>query len=792
MTASNSPKILLRWRDPGTGRDRELSLTLPIAIGKAATHLPAELDGSTAFPLVLDDPQVSRFHAAIAWRGGQIVLEDRGSTNGTYVNGARVSQQHLQSGDRVRVGSHDFEVSLPGQPPLAPQASIPTAMATTSTPMPTVGAGMERGGGSGSPALRLRWEDPTTGEARLVECQLPIVLGRDPASMPDAVAGLPVAKIVFDSLQVSRYHAAIALQNGQIWLSDRNSTGGTYVNGRRERSCPLRMGDMVGIGPYAIAIAPALQPTVLPVTILPTVPSTIALEADPNAPPPATNDPIAAIVQAKQVSVQQLHATGAHVCETTYAAIGGGLGSYIWADCLRVCGVAVDRIVAIGLEPVPYARYQRLCQNSQIPPHERLRSNSDSCPDNLWGWPSYALREAWRELQAGQLGTAARILWQVFAEPTFAETYTPRSGNVFAAIDREAQRIGWNRMFRYGRVRAIRQTDDGRYAIAYTMGRGERAFVVAPYVHLAVGYAAIQFLPELQDYRTRTGDRQSVVNAYEAHEHVYQHLERQGGTVMLRGRGIVASRIVQRLAEVRRCNSNVGLLHLMRSPRSQGNRFGRAQRRVEHHYEFQPFNWPKACWGGDLRALLERSDPHKRKELLADWGGTTTANRRDWRRIVDEGIRAGWYQITFGEVVSVEKQGNKTLTCVRTQGVRGELRLEADFIIDATGLDAKVEANPLLADLVSCYDLPLNVLGRLQVANDFEVTGLRNGQGRVYAAGAVTLGGPHAAVDSFLGLQYAALRSVDSLAAARAPQVRYLNGLASLQQWWKWAMGVAP
>ncbi|HEY9614206.1 MAG TPA: hypothetical protein V6C93_33005, partial [Allocoleopsis sp.] len=67
----------------------------------------------------------------------------------------------------------------------------------------------------------------------------------------------------------------------------------------------------------------------------------------------------------------------------------------------------------------------------------------------------------------------------------------------------------------------------------------------------ATGYPAIKFLPDLQAYREKTQDFKSVVNAYEPHDHVYQYLEQYGGTVMIRGRGIVASRIVQRVYEAR-------------------------------------------------------------------------------------------------------------------------------------------------------------------------------------------------------------------------------------------------
>jgi pSer/pThr/pTyr-binding forkhead associated (FHA) protein len=354
--------------------------------------------------------------------------------------------------------------------------------------------------------------------------------------------------------------------------------------------------------------------------------------------------------QAQQVSVQDLHATGLPVAEAVYGTVGAGLGSYILIDYLRIFGVPARKILAIGLEAIPYARYQRLCLNSQIPPHERLRSNSDSCPDNLWGWPSYALREAWHDFGKGKMSQALKYLWQVFAEPTFAETYTPRAGNVFDSIDREVKRIGWEQIYRYGRVLAIRKTNDQRYAIAYSLGGGRRAFMVCNYLHLAIGYAALKFLDDLQEYRASTGDFRSVVNAYEQHDHVYEQLERSGGTVIIRGRGIVASRIVQRIYEARKKNSQIMLVHLMRSPKSQGNKYGSAQRPVEHHYEFQPFNWPKACWGGDLREVLESADAEKRKELIADWGGTTTADRGDWKMIVDMGIQQGWYQIRFGKV----------------------------------------------------------------------------------------------------------------------------------------------
>jgi sulfite reductase (NADPH) flavoprotein alpha-component len=62
--------------------------------------------------VVLDDPDVSRRHARLEIVDNQLVLTDLGSTNGTYVNDARVTRQVLVSGDRMRVGRFELTWAL--------------------------------------------------------------------------------------------------------------------------------------------------------------------------------------------------------------------------------------------------------------------------------------------------------------------------------------------------------------------------------------------------------------------------------------------------------------------------------------------------------------------------------------------------------------------------------------------------------------------------------------------------------------------------------------------------------
>ena len=57
--------------------------------------------------IVINDAEVSRKHARLFVQGDQYILEDLGSTNGTFVNGARIASPHvLESGDNVQMGEN--------------------------------------------------------------------------------------------------------------------------------------------------------------------------------------------------------------------------------------------------------------------------------------------------------------------------------------------------------------------------------------------------------------------------------------------------------------------------------------------------------------------------------------------------------------------------------------------------------------------------------------------------------------------------------------------------------------
>ena len=60
---------------------------------------------SSASDVTLDDASASRNHAELRRRGGKTVLVDLDSTNGTLVNGKRVREAPLRTGDRITIGT---------------------------------------------------------------------------------------------------------------------------------------------------------------------------------------------------------------------------------------------------------------------------------------------------------------------------------------------------------------------------------------------------------------------------------------------------------------------------------------------------------------------------------------------------------------------------------------------------------------------------------------------------------------------------------------------------------------
>ena len=79
------------------------------------------------------DPSVSSRHAEVILRGEEILIRDIGSTNGTFINNDKITEQILKPGQTLRFGQVELKiddgkpVTVPSGAPAAPLPTPPPA-----------------------------------------------------------------------------------------------------------------------------------------------------------------------------------------------------------------------------------------------------------------------------------------------------------------------------------------------------------------------------------------------------------------------------------------------------------------------------------------------------------------------------------------------------------------------------------------------------------------------------------------------------------------------------------------
>lgn len=478
-------------------------------------------------------------------------------------------------------------------------------------------------------------------------------------------------------------------------------------------------------------------------------------------------------------SDETVRAAGLTVRDAPLLSIGGGLASFALVDRLRICGVEPAEIRVVSPLGEPYENLRNLMFRSQIVENEPLRSDSMSRIDNIWGFPGYAL-------EAALAHRSLRPLWNVLTEPVLTEFFNPTPEQVFRGIDREAARIGWHSMLVPGHVELVRKREGGGYLSLVRPADGTARFAYrSDYLHVATGYPGVRYLPQVSEYRAEHRDYLKVVNAYERHEHVYQILRRRPGTVVVRGAGITAARILQRLFDDReRFGKDTRVIQLMRTYVEDSKGPWWFRRPGGEGWRYQAFTAPKAAAGGQLRHRLLRLDDARRVDFVRSITVTTSPRRRRWRRQLEHARRDGCYEARHADIKELAPaSGGGVNVLLDSEVASGSAPLEADFVIDCTGLAPELNGSPLLSDLLATGARG-NALGGLDAGPHLEVAGMASEPGQMYASGVIARGGSLVQVDSFWGFSHAAVLICDDLAGRGfCAGLGWRNSVAS---WLKW------
>jgi pSer/pThr/pTyr-binding forkhead associated (FHA) protein len=200
--------------------------------------------------LSLDDPMASRKHAAISMDRGYYQITDSGSTNGTFVNGVKVTGScRIKEKDRIQLGASVFEVKK-----LTYCGGMP-AQAAVALPAQAVAPPVQQ------PALIEIRADARASETSKFSILFSLVEPKEPASKELHVIGptIKIGKLESSHLRinhesVSRMHAVIELLDGKCTMIDLGSTRGSFVNGERIPKRDLQKGDTVQFGDVILKV----------------------------------------------------------------------------------------------------------------------------------------------------------------------------------------------------------------------------------------------------------------------------------------------------------------------------------------------------------------------------------------------------------------------------------------------------------------------------------------------------------------------------------------------------------
>ncbi|MGR8011344.1 FHA domain-containing protein [Streptomyces hypolithicus] len=234
--------------------------------------------------MVVEDARVSWRHATVSWGGSSWVIEDHGSTNGSYVQGQRIQRTEIGPGSVVHLGNATDGPRLSlsgvgtagvadGQGAMAQQHSAPQYQAAPQhqpapqqAPRQAAQQAWQQAPHQPQAAQHPHAQHPQAHHPQVPHQGVPVAAepqpgygDRSPTTFHQVALGRVMRigralenELVVSDLQVSRLHAEFtATPDGRFEIRDLGSHNGTYVNGQpipKSSTALLGPSDIVGVG----------------------------------------------------------------------------------------------------------------------------------------------------------------------------------------------------------------------------------------------------------------------------------------------------------------------------------------------------------------------------------------------------------------------------------------------------------------------------------------------------------------------------------------------------------------
>ena len=157
--------------------------------------------------IVISNPNVSSKHAKFIIKDNSITLKDTNSTNGTYVNGERITSKIVNRNDRITFSrNYIFDWKH-----LDPFIKVSSEQVTSKS------------------AERLK--------TKIVQEKNVINIGRTSDN-----------DLVINNIKVSRKHAKLDKKGNDWFIEDLESSNGTFINGKKIKRQRVSPGDVITIG----------------------------------------------------------------------------------------------------------------------------------------------------------------------------------------------------------------------------------------------------------------------------------------------------------------------------------------------------------------------------------------------------------------------------------------------------------------------------------------------------------------------------------------------------------------